>query len=31
MTARRLPSPWSAELTPNYFIVRDANGELRLL
>ena len=22
---RRFPSPWSAELTPNCFIVRDAN------
>ena len=24
---RRFPSPWSAELTPNCFIVRDANGQ----
>ena len=33
MTKRRFPPPWSAELTPNCFIVRDANGqalELRL-
>jgi hypothetical protein len=30
-----LPAPWSAEVTPNCFVVRDANGqasaELRLL
>jgi len=25
--ARRFPSPWSAEVTPNCFIVRDANGQ----
>jgi hypothetical protein len=24
---RRFPPPWSAELTPNCFIVRDANGQ----
>ncbi len=24
---RRFPPPWSAEVTPNCFIVRDANGE----
>ena len=27
MTARRFPPPWSAEVTPNCFIVRDANGQ----
>ena len=27
MTARRFPPPWTAEVTPNYFIVRDANGQ----
>ena len=26
MTAR-FPPPWSAEVTPNCFIVRDANGQ----
>jgi endo-1,4-beta-D-glucanase Y len=25
--ARRFPPPWSAELTPNCFIVRDADGQ----
>jgi len=24
---RRFPPPWSAELTPNCFIVRDADGQ----
>jgi hypothetical protein len=24
---RRFPPPWSAEVTPNCFIVRDANGQ----
>ena len=24
---RRFPPPWSAELTPNCFIVSDANGQ----
>jgi hypothetical protein len=24
-----LPPPWSAEVTPNCFIVRDANGQAR--
>src|SRR5262249_57091350 len=24
---RRSPPPWSAEVTPNCFIVRDANGQ----
>ena len=24
---RRFPPPWSAELTPNCFIVQDANGQ----
>jgi len=27
MTARRFPPPWSAEVTPNCFIVRDADGQ----
>jgi len=27
MTTRRFPPPWSVEVTPNYFIVRDANGQ----
>jgi hypothetical protein len=27
MSERRFPSPWSAEVTPNCFIVRDANGQ----
>jgi hypothetical protein len=27
MTTRRFPPPWSAEVTPNCFIVRDANGQ----
>jgi hypothetical protein len=27
LTARRFPPPWSVELTPNCFIVRDANGK----
>jgi len=31
MPARRFPPPWSAEVTPNCFIVRDANGQARLL
>jgi len=25
--ARRFPPPWSAEVTPNCFIVRDASGQ----
>jgi hypothetical protein len=25
---RRFPPPWSAEVTPNCFIVRDANGQV---
>ena len=24
---RRFPPPWTAEVTPNRFIVRDANGQ----
>ena len=24
---RRFPPPWSAELQPNYYVVRDANGQ----
>src|SRR5438034_10543455 len=27
MPAHRFPPPWSAEVTPNCFIVRDANGQ----
>jgi len=27
MPERRFPPPWSAEPTPNGFIVRDANGQ----
>jgi hypothetical protein len=27
VTERRFPPPWSAEVTPNCFIVRDANGQ----
>ena len=27
MPARRFPEPWSAEVTPNRFIVRDADGQ----
>jgi hypothetical protein len=27
MTARRFPAPWSAEVQPNCFIVRDADGQ----
>ena len=27
MTTRRYEPPWSAEVTPNWFIVRDANGQ----
>jgi hypothetical protein len=27
MTARRFPPLWSAEVTPNCFVVRDANGQ----
>jgi hypothetical protein len=27
MTARRFPPPWSAEVQPNYYVVRDANGQ----
>jgi hypothetical protein len=27
MNNRRFPAPWSAELTPNCFIVRDADGQ----
>jgi hypothetical protein len=27
MTARRFPAPWSAELQPNYYVVRDADGQ----
>jgi hypothetical protein len=27
MPQRHFPPPWSAEVTPNCFIVRDANGQ----
>ena len=27
MPSRRFPPPWSAEVTPNCFIVRDADGQ----
>jgi hypothetical protein len=27
VTPRRFPPPWSAELQPNYYVVRDANGQ----
>jgi len=27
MAQRRFPAPWSAEVTPNCFIVRDAEGQ----
>jgi hypothetical protein len=25
--SRRFPAPWSAELQPNYYVVRDANRQ----
>jgi hypothetical protein len=27
VTSRRFPAPWSAELQPNYYVVRDADGQ----
>jgi hypothetical protein len=27
LPTRRFPPPWTAEVTPNCFIVRDANGQ----
>jgi len=27
MTERRFPAPWSAEPQPNYYVVRDADGQ----
>ncbi len=27
MRSRHFPPPWSAELTPNCFVARDANGQ----
>jgi hypothetical protein len=27
MPERRFPPPWSAEVQPNYYVVRDANGQ----
>jgi len=27
MPPRRFPAPWSAELQPNYYVVRDANRQ----
>jgi hypothetical protein len=26
-TPRRFPTPWSAEVQPNYYVVRDATGQ----
>jgi len=26
-TPRRFPAPWSAELQPNYYVLRDADGQ----
>jgi endo-1,4-beta-D-glucanase Y len=28
MSERRFPPPWSAEVQPNYYVVRDANKQL---
>ena len=27
MPPRRFPPPWTAEVQPNYYVVRDANGQ----
>ena len=27
VTPRHLPAPWSAALQPNYYVVRDADGQ----
>jgi len=27
LPVRRFPPPWSAELRPNYYVVRDADGQ----
>jgi hypothetical protein len=27
MTQRRFPPPWTAEVQPNYYVVRDADGQ----
>jgi hypothetical protein len=27
MAERRFPPPWSAELQPNYYVIRDADGQ----
>ena len=27
LTSRRFPPPWSAEVQPNYYVVRDANKQ----
>ena len=27
MPPRRFPAPWSAELQPNHYVVRDADGQ----
>jgi hypothetical protein len=27
MEARRFPPPWSPEVQPNYYVVRDADGQ----
>ena len=26
-STRRFPAPWSAELQPNYYVIRDADGQ----
>jgi hypothetical protein len=27
LTERRFPAPWTAELQPNHYVVRDADGQ----
>jgi hypothetical protein len=27
MTERHFPAPWSAEVQPNYYVIRDADGQ----
>jgi hypothetical protein len=29
MPERRFPPPWSVELQPNYYVIRDANRQIR--
>ena len=31
MSVRHFPPPWSAELQPNYYVVREQTGQLRAL